>query len=278
MTPTLEFWNLACPPFDAGPNPDFFFESRAHGEALARLRYFALDRTMGLALVTGEIGAGKTMTLQVLLRRLPVDVYLPVLLYTAPSSPAGVLAAINRALGADEADVSAAASSDVQQRLFARLLQSRIRESGRYLLIVLDEAQLMEPAALDAVKCLTNPPPEGGHSPVGVILSGQPDLKQKLHALPQIYQRLGLVYHLGYLERGEVGDYVRHRLRVARAVNPDVFDEACMDLLFRFSAGCPRQINRICKLAVDRACVLKQVAVDASMVRMIVADFEKHFS
>ena len=69
----LDFWNLDRPPFDAGPDPDFFFESRAHGEALARLLYVTGDRAMGLAAITGEIGAGKTMILQSIAKSIEVN-------------------------------------------------------------------------------------------------------------------------------------------------------------------------------------------------------------
>lgn len=273
MLDYLDFWKLTRPPFDAGPDPAFFFESRAHGEALARLEYFATDQTMGLAAVTGEIGAGKTMTLQVFMNRLRPDVFRPVMIFTAPESPAGLLAEINRQMGG----AGVPSDRDGLTLEFQRLLREKLVAVGRKLLIVLDEAQLMDEACLDAVKCLTNPI-ASGISPVSVILSGQPELKARLRALPQVYQRCGLIYNLGYLDRDEVPAYVRHRLAVSQAASVEVFDTAGFDLLHDFSKGCPRQINRICKLAVDRACLLRQTTVDDTMLRMIISDFEKHFA
>jgi len=277
MLDYLAFWKLTQPPFDAGADPSFFFESHAHGEALARLEYFAADQSMGLAAITGEIGAGKTMTLQVFLRRLRPDVFKSMMIFTAPESPAGLLAEINRQLSGGEPLVNVPADRDSLTREFHKLLREKIVAFGRKLLIVLDEAQLMDEACLDAVKCLTNPI-ASGVSPVSVILSGQPELKAKLRALPQVYQRFGLIYHLGYLTRDEVPDYVRHRLAVSQAVSTDVFDDAGIDLLYGFSNGCPRQINQICKLAVDRACLLQQTSVDDTMLQLIISDFEKHFA
>ena len=276
MTPQREFWNLSRPPFDAGPDPDFFFESRAHGEALARLLYFSSDRSMGLAAVTGEIGAGKTTTLRVLASRLPADAYRILTVFTAPESPAGMLAEINRQLGGGEAG-EAAPDPDFLRRGFRRLVDRHIRASGRHLLVVIDEAQHMSEACLDTVKCLTNPD-GGGEADVSIILSGQPELTARLRAVPQVRQRLGLLYHLGYLSRAEVPAYVARRLAVAQAAPPDVFDGEGYDLLFDFSAGCPRQINRVCKLAVDRACMLGKPRIDAAMLRMIANDFERQFS
>lgn len=272
-----DFLNLTRPPFDAGPDPDFFYESRAHGEALARLLYFATDQTMGLAAITGEIGAGKTMTLQVLANRLPPDVYRIITVFTAPESPSGMLAEINRRLEGAETSTQGSGDGDVLRREFNRLLERRIVSSGRHLLMIIDEAQRMSEACLDTIKCLTNPFGSGG-AYVSVVFSGQPELKDRLRALPQVYQRMGLLYHLGYLAREEVPVYVRHRLAVAEADSLDLFDAKGMDLLYSFSGGCPRQINRVCKLAVDRACVLRITAIDASMLQMIINDFEKQFS
>lgn len=268
-----EFWNLSRPPFDAGPDPAFFFESRVHGEALARLLYFSSDRAMGLAAITGEIGAGKTMTLQVLANRLPPDQYRIITIFTAPETPSGMLEEISRSLAGVEVG-TAGMSVDAWRQNFNRLLDRHIVASGRHLLLVIDEAQLMSEACLDTVKCLTNPVGSGG-SYVSVVLSGQPELKTRLRALPQVLQRMGLIYHLGYFACEDVAAYVRHRLDVAGAETLDIFDSEGIDLLYKFSRGCPRQINRVCKLAVDRACVLHKSTIDGGMVRMIIDDFEK---
>ena len=276
MMTYLDFLKLAKPPFDAGPDPAFFFESRAHGEALARLLYFAVDRSMGLAALTGEIGAGKTLTLQVLATRLRPDLYRQVMVFTTTGTREHVLMEINRQLRGGERPPGAPSDCASLVLEFQRLLRETIVDSGRHLLIVLDESQFMDEACLDTLKCLTNPL-AAGVSPVSVILSGQPELKSRLRALPQVYQRLGLIYHLGYLTREEVPPYVRHRLAVAQAPQAELFDRDGLDLLFEFSGGCPRQINRVCKLAVDRACLLRQPAIDANMLRLITEDFEAQF-
>jgi len=273
----LDFWKLSKPPFDAGPDPSFFFESHAHGEALARLMYFAADRSMGLAALTGEIGAGKTLTLQVLAGRLRPDVYRQIMIFTTTGSREHVLAEINRQLKGGEQSPDSVMDCAGLVIEFQRLLREKIVATGRHLLVVLDESQFMDEACLDTLKCLTNPLPSGP-SPVSLILAGQPELKSRLRALPQVYQRLGLIYHLGHLAREEVAAYVRHRLAVAKAAQSEVFDEEGLNLLFDFSKGCPRQINRVCKLAVDRACLLRQSRIDVTILRLIIDDFEKQFA
>ena len=273
----LDFWNLSKPPFDAGPDPVFFFESRSHGEALARLMYFTGDRAMGIAALTGEIGAGKTLTLQVLSQRLRPDIYRQVMVFTSTGSREHVLSEINRQLkggGQCKDDPLDPAGLVIE---FHRLLREKIIASGRHLLVVLDEAQFMDETCLDTLKCLTNPLSSCA-SPVSLILAGQTELKAKLKSLPQVYQRLGLIYHLGHLARDEIAPYVRHRLSIANTARFEVLDEKGIDLLFEFSRGCPRQINRVCKLAVDRACLLQRTTIDDSMLKLIIDDFAKQFA
>jgi len=273
----LDFWQLTRPPFDAVNEPAFFFESDAHGEALARLAYFVTDRTMGLAALTGEIGSGKTMTLRVLLNRLPPDLYGHAVLFTASGTFVEILAEINGHLRGDAFRDAPAVGRAAAVAEFRHLLREKIVALGRHLLIVLDEAQFLTPACLDELKCLTNPI-DGGAPPVSLLLVGQPELKENLRSLPQVYQRLGLIYHLRHLQRAEVAAYLQHRLTIAGAARTDLFAAGCADLLFEFSGGCPRQINRICKLAVDRACLLRQNTIDHSLLNLIIADFKKQFA
>jgi type II secretory pathway predicted ATPase ExeA len=158
---------------------------------------------------------------------------------------------------------------------FEQLLHNKVSSIGKHLILILDEAQFLSEECLDELKCLTNYNQQ--ETVLTVILSGQPELKAKLSALPQIYQRLGMFCYLKNLRYEEMVPYLEHRLKTAGAEKTDIFNPNSIDPLFSFSGGCPRQINRVCKLAVDRACLMKKNQVDADMIRMIVRDIEKHF-
>ena len=54
----LEHYGLARKPFSKTPDPEFLFPSRQHAEALARLSHALEEREV--AVLTGEVGAGKT--------------------------------------------------------------------------------------------------------------------------------------------------------------------------------------------------------------------------
>ena len=268
-------WEMRKPPFESNCDADFFYESEAHGEALARLLYLVSDRGMGMGAMTGEIGSGKTMILSVLSSRLRKDLYTTIRLHTAHLPFEHILAEINQQLRG-KGDIKTGEDKYFLLKEFEQLLQNKVASIGKHLILILDEAQFLSTECLDELKCLTNYNQQ--EPAITIILSGQPELKERLSSLPQVYQRLGMFCYLKNLRYEEVTPYLRHRLKAAGAdENATIFDPDSIDPLFSFSGGCPRQINRVCKLAVDRACLMKKELVDADMIRMIVRDIEKHF-
>lgn len=270
----LSFWKMRQPPFESNSDAQFFYESEAHGEALARLLYLVSDRGMGMGAMTGEIGSGKTMVLNVLTSRLRKDLYTTIKLHTAHLPFEHIVAEINQQLRG-KGDVAVNDDKYYLLKEFEQLLHNKVASIGKHLILILDEAQFLSEECLDELKCLTNYNQQ--ESVLTIILSGQPELKAKLSALPQIYQRLGMFCYLKNLRYEEMSPYLEHRLKTAGAEKTDIFNPDSIDPLFSFSGGCPRQINRVCKLAVDRACLMKKSQVDADMIRMIVRDIEKHF-
>ena len=270
-----DFWGLQQTPFEAIADAEFFFESHAHGEALARLLYFAADRGMGLAALTGEIGAGKTITLNALKKRLKPDLYVVVELKTANLGLDDILLHLATELQGGGVAPRAAGRYDLMREVH-RLMQDKVLRYGRHCLLMVDEAQMLAPDTLDGLRGLTNFN-EPGRAAMSIVMSGQPEMRPLLKSLPQVYQRVGLFYHLDYLGRDEVMPYLRRRLAAAGATNTDVFESECLEPLYRFSNGCPRQINRICKLAVDRTCLLREPVIHAKLLQLIISDFEKQY-
>lgn len=270
----LSLLKIKLPPFESNSETQFFYESEAHGEALARLIYLVSDRGMGMGAMTGEIGSGKTMILNVLSSRLRQDLYTMIKIHTAHLPFERILMEINHQLrGAEDETLN----DDKYYLLkeFEKLMNEKIGAEGKHLILVLDEAQFLSEQCLEELKCLTN---YNQQQPLlTVILSGQPELKPKLSALPQIFQRLGMFCHLNNLGQEDIKPYLQHRLKTAGVDGTEIFDDGIIDPLFSFSGGCPRQINRVCKLAVDRACLMKKERVDTEMIQMIISDIEKHF-
>jgi type II secretory pathway predicted ATPase ExeA len=270
----LSYWKMKEPPFESNCDARFFYESEAHSESLARLLYLVADRAMDMGTMTGEVGNGKTMVLNAMTSRLREDLYTTMKLRTAHLPFEHIVAEINLQL---RGKGSAALNDDKYYLMkeFEQLLHSRVSSTGKHLVLILDEAQFLSAECLDELKCLTaynHPAPV-----LTLILSGQPELKARLSAMPQIYQRLGMSCVLKNLRYEEMGAYLEHRLKTAGTENTRIFSSNSIDPIFSFSGGCPRQINRVCKLAIDRACGMKKTQIDADMIHLIVRDIEKHF-
>jgi general secretion pathway protein A len=269
---TLDVIMFSRPPFDMSTTPDHFFESRSHGEALARMRYFASDQSMGLGVLTGEIGAGKTMTTNVLTERLSPDRYDIINIPTAAYSFESLLEELNYQLGDPQAEQKETTAYHLARR-FEHLLTQRVTALNRHLLILLDEAQLLPDTAFEPLKCLTNLN-RNGQFVLSIILIGQPELRNKLRRIPQVQQRIGMAYHLDNLHEHEIDAYIHHRLLTAGVDSPEIFEGSCIQEIYQFSGGSPRQINRICRLAVDSAALRREPFVRASTVRAVINDIQ----
>src|SRR5262249_3643666 len=63
-----DHFGLTCNPFRHAPSAEFFFAGRNHREALAALQWALSDPT-GMALLTGDVGTGKTTVVRELFSR-----------------------------------------------------------------------------------------------------------------------------------------------------------------------------------------------------------------
>ena len=158
---------------------------------------------------------------------------------------------------------------------FKRLLTELVANRDRHLVVLLDEAQQLDPASLDALKGLTNIASERQNF-LTVILIGQPELRQRVRRLPQVDQRISLRYHLGALTQDEIEPYLRHRLEVAGYQGRFPFSAEAMELLHRSSRGIPREINRIGKLALEHVRNQGLGDFDEAVIATVVKDLRRH--
>mgnify|MGYP000243905196 CR=1 FL=1 len=145
----------------------------------------------------------------------------------------------------------------------------------KHLIVLVDEAQQLGLDTLEQLKALTNIASERQNF-LTLILIGQPELRERLARLPQVEQRVSLRFHLGALTETETGDYVRHRLKAAGLVGEPPVDPAAVTLLHRASRGIPREINRLCKLALEHVVSHHGSRLDAAALHVVVADLRRH--
>ncbi len=260
----LEFFGLARKPFSKTPDPEFLFHSRHHAEAFARLSHALEERE--LAVLTGEIGAGKTT-----LSRALVDAFAERCRFSFVVNPAlppaQLLGAIAEGFGLPPARRKADAFAALAEHV------ARLDEEGRFAVVVVDEAQLLPGrAAFDELRLLTNLSADD-RALVGVVLIGQPELRERLRDRggEAFTQRIGVAYHVGALDPRETGLYLAHRLAVAGRAAP-LFDDGAVAAVHRLSGGVPRRVNQVAASALLEAFAREVDGVSADVVEAAAAD------
>ncbi|MDN3651962.1 AAA family ATPase [Thalassotalea ponticola] len=256
----LHYFGLTQAPFSIAPNPNYLYMSNRHKEALAHLSY-GFGESGGFVLLTGEVGTGKTTLSKRLLSQLPDNTQAAFILN--PTLSAYELSATI----CDELDINyqtSASVKDLSQAIYQHLLSNH--EAERHTLLVIDEAQHLQPAVLEQLRLLTNLETDTKKL-LQVILIGQPELQHllKRQDLRQLAQRITARYHLLPLNLAETKQYINYRLGVG-GTSESLFDDKAIALIQRFSTGVPRLINLLCDRALLGAYASQQKRVDKSLV------------
>ena len=235
----LELYGLKSSPFNITSDPQFFFESLSHKEALAALIYGIQERK-GIILITGEVGTGKTTLCKALLKRLSPEVKTSLIL-NPYFSEVQLLRAIVEDFGLE---IKKRSRLDIVEKLNSFLVN--ISLSGKNAVLIIDEAQNLANRQLEQIRLLSNLETTK-EKLLQIVLVGQPELKDKLSKfnLRQIRQRIFIKHNILPLKEEEVREYVEYRLRQAGTTKINILPES-YKVIYEFSKGIPRLVNMIC--------------------------------
>ncbi len=235
------FYGLSAKPFQLNPDPSFYFASKQHRRAKAYLEY-GVSRNEGFIVITGEIGAGKTMVLRSLIEGLNGSNVITGHLVTTQLGAEDTLRMVGAAFGFRVKDVP---KSELLITLEAFLISQTSK--GKRCLLIVDEAQNLTPRAVEELRMLSNFQ-FGNQALLQSFLVGQPEFREILQRpeMEQFRQRVAATCHIGPLDADETRLYVEHRLKCAGHAEPGLFDAAAMAGVYEASNGIPRRINAIC--------------------------------
>jgi general secretion pathway protein A len=241
----LEYYNFRENPFSLTPDPRFVFLSKTHREAFAHLLYGIQNRA-GFIALTGEVGSGKTTVLRTFLSHLDADHYRTALIFNPLQSPGDLLQSINRELGIPPLTSPGENPLDALNRFLLRE-----NAAARTVVLVVDESQDLEVAALEQVRLISNLETDR-EKLIQIVLSGQPEFAQMLKGkeIRQLSQRIIVAYHLQPMDFQETAQYIKHRLRVAGGRGGPLFSKWALKRIHRYSGGLPRLINAACDRAL----------------------------
>lgn len=253
------YFSFTREPFSRELAPTEVFVSRGHQELLARLRH-AID-TGSLAVITGQVGSGKSTAIRSVLHSLEASRYRYIYLASSALSPAEFYRSLLY-----QVNVRPGRGISENKRLVTQAMME-MHQKGVRPLVVIDEAQELSAPMLGELRFALNYQTDS-FSPLMVILSGQPRLAEtlRLQVLECIRQRISVHYRLPCLGEDEISGYILHHLKVA-GLDKQIFTDEAMQLIYQCSKGVPRRVNNICRYALVAAVVADSATVDADAVQ-----------
>jgi type II secretory pathway predicted ATPase ExeA len=242
--------------------------------AVAEVLFAIEEGNECLAVVVGEVGLGKTMALRVLLNSLNPDKY-RIAFVTNPEVTFTQL--MREIIGQLLDEPCAIRDKVVLLEEFNKILFDTA-DSGRKVLIFIDEGNSIKAANLEALRLLTNMQ-EDARNLFTIVLAGQPKLGRMLEAPERanLFQRIGVYSKLEPFASAEVvRDYVEHRMERAGRSEP-IFTEGAYEVIFNHTGGTPRLINRICKLSLKAGETHQMESIDARLVQQIASRFDRKY-
>jgi general secretion pathway protein A len=255
-----KFYGFRERPFSLLPDPAFLFPSARHHMGLVLLEYSLLN-CLGISVITGGIGTGKTTLIRCLLRELEDDVTIGVIVNThrgwGDMLPR-VLSALN--LG------HVGKGSVEMLETFSKFLTSEHAANRRPLLVV-DEAQNLTTQMLEELRTLSNVNTDKAQL-LQLILVGQDGLRRSLGKpeLEQLAQRVAVDYRLEPLTRRETAEYIRYRLKVAGCTNAGLITDGACEAVYHYSRGVPRLINMLCDTALVYGFADRKHSIDSELI------------
>lgn len=256
------YFGLKEKPFSKTPDPRFLFLSKGHEEALARLEYAVEDRE--IALLTGEVGCGKTTLSRTLMDRCG-DGHRFILMVNPRMGALEFLRTVAHGL---EIAQPAREKDELLRQITGSLYE--LYRSAICPVLVIDEAQtITELEVFDEIRLLTNYQMDD-HNLISVLIMGQPELRELLRYKPMepLRQRISLHFHLQPLLVEEIMEYLDFRITAAGG-SAGLFTPDAVQAIYELSAGVPRRINTVATNALLVGYGNDAAVIDATIIQEV---------
>jgi type II secretory pathway predicted ATPase ExeA len=252
-------------PFGRDLAPGMLHRHTSHNEAVARITWCVSER--GIGIITGEVGAGKTVSVRTVLTGLDTSRHTVIYLPNPMIGVRGLHERIVTAFGIAPANLTSRLTAQA-----ATALTAERDERGRTPILVIDEAHLLTYEQLETIRILTNSDMDAG-SPLACLLVGQPTLRRtmKLAVLAALEQRVALRYTMPPMTSGETASYITHHLKLAGRTDT-LFSDDATTLIHTTARGYPRAVNNLAIQSLLAACTASKAIVDESSARAAVTE------
>jgi general secretion pathway protein A len=252
----LHRWGAKAVPFNTADSIEPF-DTPATQRAMELLDQTAALRSF--MLLSGDNGVGKSALVARWLSQLEPKRYHPVAITHATLSGSGLLSTLLLKLGCPARHLRSQKLVQIEEAMqrFERLIP----------VLVLDEAQLLTPEALEEIRLLL-----GLNLPTqplfALVLVGDNYLLDtlRLHNRRALYSRIACVYQLPALEPSQAQAYLNHQFEQVGVHRP-CFEEPALQMLIAAAEGIPRTLNLLARTAWIEASRLKTDMIAPDHVR-----------
>ena len=244
-----EYWGLKKPPFDNVPDPSMYVDCHPSMESALAESLFAIEEgNECLAVIIGDVGLGKTLSLRMIIDNLDQEKY-KIALVTNPSISFTQL--MQELIGQLTGSQCLEKRKAVLLERFNKIIFETMDE-GKKVVLLIDEANAMPAASLENLRLLTNMQ-DDQRNLFTMVLAGQMELARRLEHPKRLnlFQRIGTYSRIDKIQSEDlVKAYVEKRIALAGGNGP-VFSEDAFPFIWEHSAqGVPRLINKMCKLSL----------------------------
>lgn len=254
-TPVRELFGFERDPFV--PDPAAIWLDQQRKDAVEQLQDLVGRR--GFAVLTGPAGCGKTILLGHLCLQLGVNTHRVIYVACAECGPADMLRLICTGLDLEP--------TLGRSRMIGRIVDRVAEMKGITPVLIIDEAQSLPQATLEAVR-VTCSSSLDGRNRFAVIMAGADEFlgRLALRVSEPLRQRVTVYAEVAPLSRQQTRDYLTQRIETA-GVHADIIQGEAFNLLFDVTNGVPRRIDKLADEALRRAAREGATAVALDHVR-----------
>lgn len=265
-----KFFGLQDSPFNFSPDPRYLYLTKSTQEALSALTY-GIQSRKGFLLLTGEVGTGKTTLLNRLLDWLREQDVASAFVFNSQ------LQNVSELFDFVVSELGITCESRIKSQVLLTLNQWLLQRyrAGKTTVLIVDEAQNLSEQLLEEIRLLTNLE-TSSEKLLQIILSGQPELEQKLMQpqLRQLRQRVVFRCRTSLLSQEETYGYIAERLRIAGGNGQPIFLREAMDSVHHYAKGIPRVVNLLCEHSLINSFAEGIKPIPASVVEEIAREFQ----
>lgn len=267
-TEIKRYFQLQDLPFEQTPNLRFLCDFEFYQNALEAI-VASVEKGEPMVKVVGEVGTGKTLLCRKLIDVLDARDIITLYIHNPLLSTETLLRLIADELMLEHAHV------DTEYYLYKAITDKVVSyyHAQKKVVLLIDEAQTLSDASLEALRLLTNL--ESEHRKlIQLVFFGQPELDERLlqKKFRQLRQRIAFNVYLKALQPLHISYYLRQRLIVAGHETGELFSPSASQLIYEASRGIPRVVNILAYKALLAAYAQSKMIIDKAAVQAAVMD------